>query len=430
MTYYEAIDYIDELDKKALIPDHQNSVGLMSYLGNPQDTMPVIHVGGTNGKGSTIAYLKAIYMAEGYKVGSFTSPHIISPRELTGIGNEMISEDAFATTMTRVKETCDRMVADGLPHPTSFECLTAASLLYLSTLTLDVVLIEVGLGGRYDATNVFKKPLLTVLTAIDFDHTAILGKTLKEIAWHKGGIIKKGVTTVIAPNPIEVIETISNCVREADGTIYLMDEGFISEQILMTTNYTKLFHLRSNFFDYKGLQTSMMGIHQTNNLATALLAVHQLKKVLPVEEISIKKGVKNTCWTCRNDLISKKPLIMVDGGHNPSAFDAMDQLLKGTFSDKRIITVLGLLADKDHGPMIEKARSFSHQLILTEPISERALNLEAVTVSDAYKLRDYREALKKALSLVDDKTLILVLGSLYLAYPAKEWLMTHLASAP
>lgn len=430
MTYKEALIYIESLEKQGHTPDHKNSVTLMAYLGNPQDKMPVVHVAGTNGKGSTIAFIESMLLAGGYKVGRFTSPHILSPRELTHINKAPISEEALAGAMTKVQEACHQMLTEGHKQPTVFECLTAASLVHLSEADLDLAIVEVGLGGRYDSTNVFQAPLLTVITQIAYDHTAILGNTLSEIAWHKGGIIKAKVPTIIAPNPFEVIEAISAIVHDTGGQLFLMDEGFIHEEILMTTGYTKLFHLSSNFFQYKGLRTSMLGRHQTLNLCTALLAIYQLRKLLPLSQAQIKKGIAQTHWHCRNDLISKNPLIMVDGGHNTNAVQAMSELIKRHFPDHKVITVLGLLTDKDCPSIQASVMAFSHRVIATRPLSPRAMSPDAFTPQEGLIIEDdYKEALKKALSLYHDKTLLLVFGSLYLAYPAKEWLLNHLEAS-
>lgn len=423
MTYAETLAYIDQLEKAIHMPDHQNSLHLMTYLDNPQERMPVIHVAGTNGKGSTIAFMSAVFQAGGYKVGTFTSPHILSPLELVHINGCQMDEGAFTEAMSKVRAAAERMSDDGLNHPTAFECLTAASLLVLSKAELDVAIIEVGMGGRYDATNVFKKPLLTVITRIDYDHCAYLGNTLTEIAWHKGGIIRPEVPTVIAPNPIEVIQAISDVVRETGDKLFLMDEGFIVEKILMTTGYSKLFHLKSNFYDYKALRTTILGRHQIHNLATSLLAVYQLRQVLPVTDAQIKDGVQKANWPCRGELISKKPLVMIDGGHNVNAAQAMGEMIETYFSDKNVITVIGLLEDKDSDGILKHVKAFSDKIILTKPLSKRAADPADLSFDGAEVEADYKKAIEKALSSADDKTLVLVMGSLYLACPARAWML-------
>ncbi len=427
MTYQEALAFIDELTIINYVPNHDNSVALMTYLGNPQNDMPVVHVAGTNGKGSTIAFCKHIWMAAGYNIGTFTSPHILSPLELVEINGSQMGEQMFTDAIATVKAACSKMVENGLNHPTVFECLTAASLLVLSKADLDIVLVEVGLGGRYDATNVFSHPLLTVVTNIDFDHTAILGRTLKEIAWHKGGIIKPGVPTVLAPNPIDVVEVISDIVRTTGHKLYLMDEGFIVEKILMTTGYSKLFHLKSNFFDYKALRTNMLGHHQTLNLATALLVVYQLRQTLSVTDNDIKKGVQNTHWPCRSEILSKRPLIMIDGGHNQGGANALKQMINTHFKDKEIITIVGMLKDKDTDAIMRVVTDFSQQLICTTPISQRAMDPVCLKdYSHTTIIPDYKEAIERALSLSNERTLILITGSLYLAQPARDYLLMRL----
>lgn len=424
MNYQQCLDYVTELENKNYLPDHANSLRLMAQLGNPQDAMPVIHVAGTNGKGSTIAYMASVYRAAGYSVGTFTSPHILSLRELVTINGAPVGEAAFAKAMTLTREACEDAFAKGCPHPTVFEFLTAAALLCLSNSNLDIAIIEVGMGGRYDATNVFKAPLLTVITRIALDHTKWLGESLKDIAYHKGGIIKASGPTILAPNDVEVNQVISSIVRESGLKLYLMDEGFIHEKVLMVTRGHKLFHLSTNFFDYKALRTSMLGEHQIENLSTALLAIKLMQDSFPVNDEAVKNGIQSTKWTCRCELVSRDPLIMVDGGHNPNALMAMKGLLEQHFSDKEIITVMGVLQDKDYEPMLEKAATFSDRLILTAPLSPRAaLPSEIKTKLNLEAMDDYTEALEKALSYKSDRTLILVIGSLYLAYPAKEWLL-------
>jgi len=175
MTYNDAILYIEHLESKAYAPNHQNSLRLMTALGNPQNSMPVIHVAGTNGKGSTTAFMSAIFQAGGYKVGTFTSPHILTPLELTSINGKSISEEDFAASMSLVDKACTQVTEEGFPHPTAFECLTAASLIYLSKAQLDVAIIEVGMGGRFDANNIFQKTLLPRVPAVGPGHSKWIG---------------------------------------------------------------------------------------------------------------------------------------------------------------------------------------------------------------------------------------------------------------
>lgn len=428
MTYSNALNYIEILENQKLTPSLDNSLHLMHALGNPQNTMPVIHVAGTNGKGSTIAFMKSILEAGGYHVGVCQSPYILTPREMTVVGSEMISEEAFAQTMATIEAASTQVVEDGHPQPTAFECLTALSLTYLASCHLDCVLVETGMGGRFDATNVFDHPLLTVITSIDYDHQQFLGQSLEEIAWHKGGIIKPDVPTVIGPNPIEVINTISDCVRITGHKLYLLDWGLVNVTKLMASPKYQLFHLSTAYYDYKALQTSMIGDHQIKNLALALLALTKLKKHYPLDVFAIKSGVKKAHWTCRNDLIHTSPSIIVDGGHNLSAFNAIESLVKVYYPDHKVITVMGILSDKDQEGLLEVAGRFSDHIILTEPPCKRRLAIDDYRRLPAGCdcIADYKEALKKGLSLTGDKTLLLVIGSLYLAYPGKLWLLQQL----
>lgn len=429
MTYQNCLKHIESIDANNYKPDHENSLRLMTYLGHPEENLKVVHVAGSNGKGSTIQFIKHIMMEAGYSVGSFMSPHILSPLELVSRNNEPISETQFQTAFTKVLGACESIVKDGYPHPTTFEILTAMAIVHLADEPVDLALIEVGMGGRYDSTNVFSNPLLTVITSIDYDHQQWLGSTLNEIAGHKAGIIKKNVPTILGPNKLEVVQVITEEVREKGGKLYLLDQGLIHVKTLMQTINHQLFHIKSPHFDYKALQMTMIGEHQYQNLAIALLTVKHLRKYYNITSSHIKKGVKSTSWTCRNDIISKDPLIMLDGGHNLAGVEAMAQLIESRFSDKNVITVFGVMKDKAHEDMLNLIQNFSSDVIITEPLSPRKLNIDDPSLKD-YELKysDYKEALKKALELVDSKTLILVMGSLYLAYPAKEWFITELES--
>ena len=427
MTYKEALAYLESVDQSQYEPAHENSLRLMAALGNPQDTLAVIHVAGTNGKGSVIAYMKAILEEAGYRVGTFTSPHIQSPRELASIDSQPISEDAFGEATSKIKEACGKLTDQGFPHPTEFECLTALSLLWIAQEKPDVALIEVGMGGRFDATNVFSQPLMTVITSISKDHTAVLGEDLATIAWHKGGIIKAGTPTVLAPNPLEVINVISDCVRQTGHKLYLLDEGVMTKKVLMKGPGHQLFHLGTPYFNYKGLQTSMLGKHQLTNLALALLVLNKLTSIFNITEAHIKNGTKKAKWACRGELIHRKPPILIDGAHNMGAMNVLKDMIKDHFDGYQVIAVLGMLKDKETKSMIDCCRSFSDKIIYTEPISPRALTLDVPEAAQEEMLLypDYKEALKKALSLTGDKTLLVVTGSLYLTSPARQWLMSQ-----
>ncbi|PKM58352.1 MAG: hypothetical protein CVU98_01445 [Firmicutes bacterium HGW-Firmicutes-3] len=429
MTYQESLDALKNIETAQYRPDHQNSLHLMTYLDSPQNTLPVIHIAGTNGKGSTAKYIQSILTHAGYTVGTFLSPHILDYRELIEDYEGVISESDFSEGTDLVLRACNRMVDDLLNHPTLFECLVAIALVHFRHKKHDFIIIEVGMGGTYDATNVFDKPLMTIITPISFDHEQYLGTTLEAIAAHKAGIIRADSPVIMAPNPIEVVMTVTNKVKEVDTFLYLLDESLLQISLLFNSYKRKLFNISTPFYAYNGLSTQMIGRHQEINIATALLAIHELKKKWSISDSAVKSGIANTTWTCRNEWVSYNPMILVDGGHNPQGLMAVKDILETYCKDKAIITVIGMLKDKDYKAMLNLAESFSHKIILTPPRSPRAMTLDDLNLSPNTKIEwidPFEQAIKKGLSLLDNSSVLLITGSLYLAYPAKMWLKDNL----
>jgi len=429
MTYQESLTVLKNIETAQYQPDHQNSLHLMAYLDSPQNTLPVIHIAGTNGKGSTAKYLQNILTHAGYKVGTFLSPHIIDYKELIEDYEGVISESDFAKAMDIVRHACNQMVDDKLNHPTLFECLVALALVHFSHKKHDFIIIEVGMGGTYDATNVFDQPLMSIITPISFDHEQYLGTSLEAIAAHKAGIIRANAPVIMAPNPIEVVMMVTKKVKAVDTYLYLLDEDLIQVDILFNNFKKKLFNIRTPFYAYKGLTTHMMGRHQEINVATALLAIQELKKKWSIPDSAVKSGILSTHWTCRNEWVSYNPMILVDGGHNPHGLMAVKDILDTYCKDKTIITVLGMLKDKDYMTMLDIANTFSHAIILTAPLSPRAMTLDDLDLSQNKNLEwidSFEKAIEKGLSLMNDHSVLLITGSLYLAYPAKIWLKNNL----
>lgn len=429
MTYQESLNALKNIETAHYRPDHQNSLHLMTYLDSPQNTLPVIHIAGTNGKGSTAKYLQSILTHAGYKVGTFLSPHIMDYKELIEDYEGVISESDFARATDLVLHACNRMVEDKLNHPTLFECLAALALIHFSYKKHDFIIIEVGMGGTYDATNVFDQPLMTIITPISFDHEQYLGTSLEAIAAHKAGIIKANAPVIMAPNPIEVVMEVTKRVKEVDTYLYLLDEDLIQVSVLFNSLKKKLFNIRTPFYTYNGLTTNMIGRHQEINIATALLAIQELKKKWSISDSAVKSGIRNTSWTCRNEWVSYNPMILVDGGHNPHGLMALNNILDTYCKGKNIITVMGMLKDKDYMTMLDIADTFSHKIILTAPLSPRAMTLGDLNLSMNTKLEwidSFEKAIEKGLSLLDHQSVLLITGSLYLAYPAKAWLKDHL----
>ena len=428
MNYEACLTQLASIEAAGYTPQHQNSVTLMAYMDNFQNTLPVIHIAGTNGKGSTSAFLASILQAGGIKVGQFNSPHIESPLELTRINGQIIEEDLFLKGYKQVMAAVEEMTLDGHPHPTVFEILTATSLYILYQEKVECAIVEVGMGGSFDSTNVFEQPDLVIITSIDYDHTAILGNTLEAIAEHKAGIIKKNTPVVIAPNTIPVMSTVAQRMMVTGGKMHLIDADLCHEQILIQRPGYKLFHLTTPFYNYKGLSTSMIGPGQTHNLACALLALHLLRKKYPLTETQIKAGIKATKWACRGELLTKDPLILLDGAHNISGVKHLKEMLASYYKDYAIITIFGVLKDKAYQPMLEMIDSISDTLILTEPKSPRKELASKLGnfLPSALIEPSMDGAIEKALEISDSKSLILIAGSLYLVCPARTYLLSRI----
>ncbi|MDF1617705.1 bifunctional folylpolyglutamate synthase/dihydrofolate synthase [Petrocella sp. FN5] len=429
MTYQDSLNALKNIEVAQYRPDHNNSLHLMTYLDSPQNTLPVIHIAGTNGKGSTAKYLQNILTHADYKVGTFLSPHILDYKELIEDYEGVISESDFAKSTDMVLQACNCMVDDHLNHPTLFECLVAIALVHFSHKKHDFIIIEVGMGGTYDATNVFDKPLMTIITPISYDHEAYLGSSLEAIAAHKAGIIKADAPVIMAPNPIEVVIEVTKKVKEVDTYLYLLDESLIQVSLLFNSFKKKLFNIQTPFFAYKGLSTTMIGKHQEINIATALLAIHELKKKWSIPDAAVKSGIANTHWTCRNEWISYRPMILLDGGHNPHGLLAVKEILETYCKHKTIITVIGILKDKNYKAMLNLVDAFSQKVIMTSPLSPRAMTLDDLDLPQNSNLEwidPFEKAIEKGLSLLNQDSILLITGSLYLAYPAKAWLEENL----
>lgn len=430
MIYLESVKYLKTIEEKGYHPSHQNSLNLMRVLGEPQENLPVIHITGTNGKGSTLTFLRDILTTANYKVASFMSPHIFEYKETIQNQYGIISDDDFANATNQVEIACNKLVKSNLPHPTIFECLVAIAMIHFHAHDYDFVLVEVGLGGREDATNIFSHPLLTIITSISLDHETWLGHSLVEIASHKAGIIRNSAPVILSPNVSDVVQVISEEVKKVDSTLYLLDEELISYNLLFQSLKCRIFNLHTPFFNYTNLEISMLGTHQIINLSTSLLAIEELKKTYNIPLAAIEVGIKDTKLSCRDDLISVNPLILIDGGHNPAGLSSLKDLIQFSFSDYKVITVLGILRDKAYDSILSTVSSFSDELIMTQPESPRALLLSSVSSTTAIPftpIKDYKKALLEGLNRTSHSTILVVTGSLYLTCPAKKWLKNHLS---
>ena len=379
---------------------------LLSLLGNPQDKLRFIHVAGTNGKGSFCSMMSSVLQKQGYKVGLYTSPYIVVFNDRIRVNGLPIAEDDINDLFLRVRQKADTMKTP----PSSFDFITAAAFLWFYETKCDVVVLEVGLGGRYDSTNVIKNSLLSVITGIAFDHTEILGDTIEKIAWEKAGIIKENCPALYGGNDEKALAVIEKECEEKHSELTVKNPD--SLKILSTTLDGTEFE-----FDGKEYFIRLLGLYQPANAATVLAAIDVLRKHgFEISETAVKDGLSSAVWQARFEKIADEPVVLYDGGHNPQGVRAAVESVRAYFGDKKINLLVGILADKAHGEMAEELAKIADRVICIAPPSPRALPAEALAEefceagANARAANSIKEGVKIALSY---KKPVLVIGSLY-----------------
>lgn len=379
---------------------------LLSLLGNPQDKLRFIHVAGTNGKGSFCSMMSSVLQKQGYKVGLYTSPYIVVFNDRIRVNGLPIAEDDINDLFLRVRQKADTMKTP----PSSFDFITAAAFLWFYETKCDIVVLEVGLGGRYDSTNVIKNSLLSVITGIAFDHTEILGDTIEKIAWEKAGIIKENCPALYGGNDEKALNVIKNECEEKHSELTVKNPD--SLKILSTTLDGTEFE-----FDGKEYFIRLLGLYQPTNAATVLAAIDVLRKHgFEISETAVKDGLSSAVWQARFEKIADEPVVLYDGGHNPQGVRAAVESVRAYFGDKKINLLVGILADKAHGEMAEELAKIADRVICIAPPSPRALPAEALAEefceagANARAANSIKEGVKIALSY---KKPVLVIGSLY-----------------
>ena len=379
---------------------------LLSLLGNPQDKLRFIHVAGTNGKGSFCSMMSSVLQKQGYKVGLYTSPYIVVFNDRIRVNGLPIAEDDINDLFLRVRQKADTMKTP----PSSFDFITAAAFLWFYETKCDIVVLEVGLGGRYDSTNVIKNSLLSVITGIAFDHTEILGDTIEKIAWEKAGIIKENCPALYGGNDEKALNVIKNECEEKHSELTVKNPDLL--KILSTTLDGTEFE-----FDGKEYFIRLLGLYQPANAATVLAAIDVLRKHgFEISETAVKDGLSSAVWQARFEKIADEPVVLYDGGHNPQGVRAAVESVRAYFGDKKINLLVGILADKAHGEMAEELAKIADRVICIAPPAPRALPAEALAEefceagANARAANSIKEGVKIALSY---KKPVLVIGSLY-----------------
>lgn len=427
MDYQEAMSYLQNLTKFGFNFGLGRITELLSRLGNPHHSLKIIHVGGTNGKGSTVAMIAQILRSAGMRVGTFTSPHLHSYTERYLLNGTPIGEEQVAEIITSLRPHIDAMVREGFEHPTEFEVGTALAFCYFAREKVDFLVLEVGLGGAIDSTNVVV-PLVSVITNVAMDHMDYLGQTIQEIARVKAGIIKERVPLITAATG-KALTVITEACQEK-GAPYILVGKDITWELLSHDLSGQSFNIYSRRKNYKDLFIQLLGAHQLENAAIAVAVVEVLKELgYTLSEKSVRLGLANTHWPARFEIILEEPVVIVDGAHNHEGARALRRALADYFPAKPLVLVLGMLGDKERSKIVAELAPLSRVLIFTRPNSPRSGNWKQLAfearglVNEVYLIEDIEAATKEALKIASRGEVVCITGSLYMVADAREVLL-------
>lgn len=414
------IDRIHEFNRFGMVLGLDRMEELLRRLGNPQDDLKVIHVAGTNGKGSVSKYLEEGLSACGYKMGLYTSPYIETFNERIRYDGADISDEDLEYYGQKVVSAAEAMVADGLDSPTEFEVVTAIAFLYFADRQADITILEVGLGGIGDSTNVVKSPLASVITSISYDHMAQLGSSLAEIAVNKAGIIKTGCPVIANVPQRDAAKIIARKAYAMGSRLY--DISGIRAAVSDETPFSQKVSMELYEKSYSDVEISMVGRHQAENLKTALATLEILRKsgAVKLDREALYEGLKRARQPGRFEVISEDPLVIIDGAHNEAGAQALQETMAQHFAGKKILLVAGILADKEIDSIVKFLTKITDHIIVTEPDNPRKLAAEKLAehVAEfgvaAEAVPNVEAAVHRAKELADDYDVILFAGSLYL----------------
>lgn len=414
------IDRIHEFNRFGMVLGLDRMEELLRRLGNPQDDLKVIHVAGTNGKGSVSKYLEEGLSACGYKMGLYTSPYIETFNERIRYDGADISDEDLEYYGQKVVSAAEAMVSDGLDSPTEFEVVTAIAFLYFAGRQADITILEVGLGGIGDSTNVVKSPLASVITSISYDHMAQLGNSLAEIAVNKAGIIKTGCPVIANVPQRDAAKIIARKAYAMGSRLY--DISGIRAAVSDETPFSQKVSMELYEKSYSDVEISMVGRHQAENLKTALATLEILRKsgAVKLDREALYEGLKRARQPGRFEVISEDPLVIIDGAHNEAGAQALQETMAQHFAGKKILLVAGILADKEIDSIVKFLTKITDHIIVTEPDNPRKLAAEKLAghVADfgvaAEAVSDVEAAVHRAKELADGYDVILFAGSLYL----------------
>ncbi len=432
MNYTEAISYIKDTAKFGSKLGLERTEKILEYLGNPHKKIKTIHIAGTNGKGSTTAMLTKILVTSGYKVGCYISPYIEEFEERMQINNKNIPKDDLAEIVTEVSKAVEKVIAGDYGNPTEFEIITCAGFLYFERNNVDFAVVEVGLGGRLDSTNVIN-PELSIIGSISLDHVAILGDTLEKIAFEKGGIIKNETPVVLYPQEDCVTKVIEDICDMKDAPLVKVNRDnatFVGVNDTEGQRVTQSLKIKTLKDGYE-VSLALLGVHQVQNCNVVINSCEALMDMgVKITKESIIDGLKAVKWPGRLEIMKRKPLVVMDGAHNIDGIKKLAESIDTYFKYKNMVLILGILADKQVDEMINTICPKGSKIIAVTPHSERAELCEDLREKiilcneNCEAVMDYEEAYRKALSYCDEDDMVVISGSLYMVGDMRKIIRT------
>lgn len=414
MTYQETKSFLDSLNNLGSIPGLESIKELLLRLGNPQNRIKFIHISGTNGKGSVNAFISSILKSAGYKTGRYISPAVLSPLEIIQLNNENISEEEFSNIISEVAYYCKEMTKDGLNHPTRFEIETAAAFLFFYRQKCDLAVIECGMGGLLDATNVISTTICSVITPISVDHTSFLGNTLYEITHHKAGIIKPQIPVISGRQTDTAANVISQTALKNNSECIFIKNSI--NNIRFSENF-----ITFDYENFDNISISLMGIYQPDNAITALECAVMLRKYgYAISDENIYEGLRRATWFGRFSKLGTAPDFIVDGAHNPDGAKMLSKSLEIYYPNGGLTFIVGIFKDKDYGKILDCCIPFAKNVIVIEtPNNPRAMpaKILAEFIKKHYDVCVYTyelidEAVKCALEITHKDSAVIAFGSL------------------
>jgi dihydrofolate synthase / folylpolyglutamate synthase len=430
--YNETVNYLYNLRSLGIKLGLSNTKKVMGILGEPQNSFRSVHIAGTNGKGSTAAAIASILTESGFRVGLYTSPHLLSFTERIKINNHQITEDKVLYLTSYIQD----IIAGPDLKLTFFEFTTAIAFYYFASEKVDWAVVETGMGGRFDATNVIL-PDVSVITSIGLDHSEFLGSNLSDIAFEKAGIIKPETPVVTSAQAPEAIKQISDIAEMRNSKLHVYDRDF--KGVLLSMDDKHITFDYTGYKEFRNLSLPLSGRHQLYNASMAVMTCEILRMVgVHISDISLRNGLSKTAIEGRLERVSENPVIILDGAHNPGAADSLAASIKELFPDKKIIIVIGVMSDKDIEGILKPLMQIAESVVLTKPKGERAASTEKLydialkiqksnedcRSSSIVKTNSVADALTHAKKEWQEENIILVTGSFYTIGEAQE-ILSH-----